>query len=201
MGAGAPAPDVCMPQQCLTPQGPVLKEGVWCTEQDSLPGGVSREGSTTERCNGGSGPLAAAVLENWAGPVSFPLHDAVAEDDVEELPADIEDEFEGVLSCVGMCWRMLAPIAAEPVCTPSYRPGRAQHMQPPAPIQPHHRASTSHGNICAGVCAAGASSDEYSDVEDASGTTEVVFVKVRIAVAGLASGVWAVGSSRAVQLN
>lgn len=121
-------------------QGPEVREGLLCTAQDRLPGGISREGSMTGRHELGRGypNLSAAVRDNWLpseGLASHPLDEHVADSHMDEpLLADIEDEYEG-------------------------------------------------------VCAANASSDEYSDVgEDVGGAdTEVVFVKEGVCVFPTAS--------------
>ena len=149
----------------------MLRGGVLCTDQDSLEAGLSRETSA----NAGRPPaasLAVAVKEDWvghAGPSSHPLRDAGAGEE-EGMPADDEDEFEGApVRCCALC-----PV---PCCS----------FAPPLPI--HRQACPLHGpcplpahpnTTPAGVCAANASSDEYSDVEEGGGHTEVVFVKASV---------------------
>lgn len=68
-----------------------------CTAQDSLPGGLSREGSVSmERRTPHSGAgILAGIRDNWvngngAAPASHPLHDAMEEE--EALP---DEEYEG----------------------------------------------------------------------------------------------------------
>lgn len=153
-------------------QGPVLRGGVLCTEQDSLEGGLSRESSVAEaRAPGGGASLAAAVREDWvgqpAGPASHPLLD-----EGEEPPADLEDEYEGEGGWGGQ---------AGSACFDAARQSSVVCRQQPLPAdasRPCHRRPSSPP-CPAGVCAGNASSDGYSDVEDASSHTEVVYVRVR----------------------
>lgn len=85
-------------------QGPVLRGGILCTDQEVLPGGLSREGSVCERPQPGLA-LGAAVRDDWVGgrgaggPPSFPLREASFDEreEAEEVPpAELEDEYEGV---------------------------------------------------------------------------------------------------------
>lgn len=115
-------------------KGAQLRDGLLCQEQDSLPGGMSREGSMCDRRDAAAPSLAEAVKENWVGApnrlASHPISELVGNGGEEEaMPGDIEDEFEG-------------------------------------------------------VCAANASSDDFSDVGDDTGPadTEVVFVKEGVCV-------------------
>lgn len=81
-----------------------MREGLLCTAQDRLPGGISREGSMTGRHELGRGypNLSAAVRDNWLpseGLASHPLDEHVADSHMDEpLLADIEDEYEGARS-------------------------------------------------------------------------------------------------------
>ncbi|PRW58614.1 TBC1 domain family member 17-like [Chlorella sorokiniana] len=92
-------------------EGPVLREGMLCTDQEVLPGGLSREGSMCERPRPGLAiALGAAVRDDWVGgrgaggPPSFPLREASFNEkeegeEQEAPPAELEDEYEGV--CAG----------------------------------------------------------------------------------------------------
>lgn len=83
----------------------MLRGGILCTDQEALPGGLSREGSVCERPQPGLA-LGAAVRDDWVGgrgaggPPSFPLREA-SFDEREEVegqeapPAELEDEYEG----------------------------------------------------------------------------------------------------------
>ncbi|PSC76650.1 TBC1 domain family member 17-like [Micractinium conductrix] len=78
-----------------TASGPVLREGRLYTEQESLAGGLSREGSFAEQRRPGGDGLQVVVKEDWvggSGPASHPLADGEAEGE-EGLE---EEEYEGM---------------------------------------------------------------------------------------------------------
>lgn len=102
---------------------------------------------------------------------SHPISELVANGGEEEaIPGDIEDEFEGTLRAVALTGpgHHLGSLSCpDGHCTPASNAAFAS----PACVLVHPFA---------GVCAANASSDDFSDVGDDTGPadTEVVFVKV-----------------------
>lgn len=157
--AGASAAD------CLLCLQVVLRDGMLCQEQDSLPGGISRESSMCERREPGEPTepsLAKALKDDWlGGPASHPLQE---QGGAAEVAADDgSDEYEGAGQ-----WAVGSDVA-------SLLRGAA----------PRLTLTTGLSAPPSGAASAGASSEEYSDVGEQGGQdTEVVYLRVSLCGAG-----------------
>jgi hypothetical protein len=163
-----------------------LRDGMLCQEQDSLPGGISRESSMCERREPAlptSSSLAAALKDNWVGgPASHPLQEhggAEGASGEEGMPDDGAEDYGGVTWNRWVIAPRLLLGTAPPMGTSLMPGGQGQNLRT--------RTDTTQSRLpChAGTAGAAASSEEYSDVgEEGAQDTEVVYVRVSQCGAG-----------------